>query len=74
MRNVPPENAPVAPNPNPENPIPDEAKKELEGKEEEEQDPWIRLKNEIQKHSEEHIGADESIELIESTSESMRTS
>ena len=34
-------------------------------------DPWARLRLEIQKHSEQNIGADESIELIENSSESI---
>jgi hypothetical protein len=49
----------------------EEEKKQEEGSEDEKQlDPWLRLRDEIQKHSEMHVGADESIELIESTTES----
>ncbi len=41
-------------------------------KEEHKANPWLALKEEIQKHSEKYIGADENIELIEGANESYR--
>lgn len=41
-----------------------------ENEEEVEKDPWETIKEEIHKHSEEHVGADESIELVDNPSDS----
>ena len=48
----------------------DEERKAEELEDEKQLDPWLRLRDEIQKHSEMHVKADESIELIESTTDS----
>jgi len=51
-----------------ENQNPDENQE----KEENKIDPWTRLKQEIQKHSEQNIAADENIELFENTSDNIQ--